>query len=106
MRAKHWSIGRGAEVGEHSPVRIPRSCRVRTERDIEDRRVVWQAGRTAQDLRKGQLVEPDECQAIVKSPELLLELPRQNLPICPDPITMKTCLVWGSSCRMTSMRRG
>ena len=30
----------------------------------------------------------------------------QNWPICPDPITMNTCLVWGSSCRMSSMSRG
>ena len=29
----------------------------------------------------------------------------QNFPICPDPITMNTCLVWGSSCRMPSTTR-
>ena len=79
MRRKQGGIRRGAKIGEHSLVRIRPALRVRAERDIEDRRVVWQAGTAAQDLRKGQLVGPDECQAIVKSRELLLELSTPEL---------------------------
>ena len=74
MRRKQRSIRRGVKVGEHSLVRIRRPGRVGAEGEIEDRRVVRKARTAAQDLRKGQIVGPDECQAIVKSLELLLEL--------------------------------
>ena len=67
---KQGRIGPGVEVGEHPLVRIRGPRRVRAERHIEDRRVVWQARTAAQDLRKGQIVEPDKCQPVVKSPEL------------------------------------
>ena len=67
LRRKQGRIGRGVKFGEHSLVRIRRPRRVRAERQIEDRRVVWQARTAAQDLRKGQIVGPDKCQPVVKS---------------------------------------
>ena len=79
MRRKQWSIGRGAEVGEHPLVRIRRSCRVRAECHIENRRVVGQARTAAQDLWKRKIVEPDKSQPIVKPPELVLELAMPEL---------------------------
>ena len=48
--------------------------RVRAEGEIEDRRVLGQGRRASHDLRKGEVVGPDKCQAIVKALELLLEL--------------------------------
>ena len=79
MRRKQGRIGRGVKLGEHSLVRIRRPRRVRAESDIQDRRVVWQARTAAQDFRKGQIVEPDKCQPVVKSPELVLELATPEL---------------------------
>ena len=77
---KQGSIRRGVKVGEHSLVRIRPALRVRAEGEIEDRRVAWKARTAAQDLRKGQIVGPDECQPIVKSRELVLELSTPELP--------------------------
>ena len=74
MRRKQGSIRRGVKFGEYSLVRIRRSRGVGAEGEIENRRVLWKARTAAQDLRKGQIVGPDKCQAIVKSPELLVEL--------------------------------
>ena len=79
LRCKQGSIRRGVKVGEHSLVRIRPTLRVRAEGEIEDRRVAWKARTAAQDLRKGQIVGPDKCQPIVKSLELLLELPTPEL---------------------------
>ena len=70
---KQGSIRRGVKFGEYSLVRIRRSGRVVAEREIENRRVVRKARTAAQDLRKGQFVGPDKCQAIAKSRELLVE---------------------------------
>jgi hypothetical protein len=61
LRPNSGALAVALEVGEHSLVRIRRSCRVRAERDIVDRRVGGRS-RSAADLRKGQLVEPDKCQ--------------------------------------------
>ena len=79
VRAKQGRIRRGVKVGEHSLVRIRPPCASVPKVDIEDRRVVWQARTAAQDLRKGQIVGPDECQPVVKSPELVLELATPEL---------------------------
>ena len=79
MPRKQGCIGRGVKLGEQSLVRIRRSCRVRAENDIHDRRVVWQARTAAQGFRNGQIVEPDKCQPVVKSPELVLELATPEL---------------------------
>ena len=79
VRGKQGRIGRGVKVGEHSLVRIRCPRRVRAESEIQDRRVVWQARTAAQGLRKRQIVEPDKCQPVVKSPELVLELATPEL---------------------------
>ena len=62
MRAKQGGIRRGVKVGEHLLVRIRPALRVRAEGEIDDRRVAWKARTAAQDLRKGQIVGPDERQ--------------------------------------------
>ena len=79
LRRKQGRIGRGVKFGEHSLVRIRRPRRVRAERYIKDRRVVWQARTAAQGLLKGQIVQPDKCQPVVKSPERTLELAMPEL---------------------------
>ena len=106
MRRKQGSIRRGVKLGEYSLVCIRRSGGVGAEGEIEDRRMVWKARTAAQDLRKGQLVGPDKGQAIAKSLELLVELPTPESADLPEPITMNTCLVWGSTCSMSSTSRG
>ena len=70
MRRKQGSIRRGVKFGEYSLVRIRRAGRVVAEGEIENRRVLRKARTAAQDLRKGQIVGPDKCQAIAKSREL------------------------------------
>ncbi len=79
MPREERRIRGGAQVGDHSLVRIRRTYRVGPERQIENCRLVRQARRAAQDLRQGEIVPPDEGQAIVKSPELRLELPVPEL---------------------------
>ena len=61
-----WHECRRALARPHTP-----RPGVRAEREIEDRRVAWQARTATQDLRKGQIVGPDKCQPFVKSLELV-----------------------------------
>ena len=106
MRRKQRSIRRGVKIGDHSLVRIRRSCRVGAEGEIENRRMLRKARTAAQDLRKRHVVGPDKGHAIVKSLEPVLELLTPNRPSAPEPITMNTCLVSGSTCRMSSTSLG
>ena len=78
-------IRRGVKVGEHSLVRIRAAPPVRAEGEIQDRRVARKARTLAQDFRKGQTAGPDECQAILKSRELRLELSTPERAALPGP---------------------
>jgi hypothetical protein len=67
------------KVGEHSLVRIRPTLRVRAEGEIQDRRIASKARTPTQDLRKGQIVGPDERQPFVKTLELVLQLSTPEL---------------------------
>ena len=95
------------QVGEHSLVRI---CRPRQRRCRRSRRRSPSCAADSHSGARDPQADRPSSQTIgtrpTKSLELLLELRRQNWPCGPAPLTMNTCMVWGSTCRMSSMIRG
>ena len=107
MRAEHGRIGSGVEVGDHPLVRIRGSRCVRAEDDIEDRRVRRQACSSgAGSPGRERSSDQTNVRRSRNRPNCSSSWRRQNLPMRPDPSTMNTCRVWGSTCRMSSTTRG
>ena len=74
LHTKQRGVRGGVQVGEHPLVRIGRSRQVGAEGQKEDRRVGWQAGTAAEEIRERQIVGPGEGGPSIKATKLVLEL--------------------------------
>ena len=97
-----WHAGRRTLARPHMP---RPTDRCRTSR----REIAELGGRLAQ-RRKRSASDRPSSQTIATRPRnrrnSSSSTPRQNLPCGPAPFTTKTCVVRGSSCRMSSTTRG